>query len=142
MSPDWARQLAKQKKQELERKRLQAEKDLHETKLLDAHAEKMWVDVRKGISKYVEEYNRAMGSEEIQVVEIKPNNIELRAYGHSYSINFSPERWTLMAYSTMYEMKPVKGTKVIWRNSRGYEVSSDFLAQTEVTRAVNAKPRG
>ena len=139
---DWARDLADRKKQELEGKRIQQEKDLSDRKMLDAHANPMWDELRQEIGKAVEEFNQAMGSAYITSHKAAsgPDRVVLEMDGATHTILFMSQIWTVIGpggYS--YKLTVVAGNGVVWKNQNGNTFGSEMIARNEVTATVNKK---
>jgi hypothetical protein len=137
---NWAKNLADRKKQELEGTRIQQEKDLSDRKMLNSHADPMWVEVRKELDKAVKEFNAQMESEFISYHAASAHDrIVLEINRDTHTIVFLPASWTLMGLSSAYKLAVVAGNGVVWKHENGNTFAAQLIARNEVTAAINKK---
>ncbi|MGA8142771.1 MAG: hypothetical protein WB987_02650 [Candidatus Acidiferrales bacterium] len=136
MNSDWAKNLADRKKSELEVKRLQQEKDVNDRKLLDANADKMWVEVRRAAAGFCRELNSSMGSDYIKFEGASyHNSFTLITPETTYTVTFNPQTWLLSAQGSTYTLIVADGNAVIWKHAEGTTMPSESVAQTIVGSA-------
>ncbi|MGH9746245.1 MAG: hypothetical protein ACRD59_09075 [Candidatus Acidiferrales bacterium] len=136
MDSDWARNLAERKKSELEVQRLQQEKDLNDRQLLDANADKMWVEVRRAAAGYCKELNHSMASDYIKFEGASyHNSFTLITPETTYTVTFNPQTWLLSAQGTTYNLIVGESNAVAWKSADGKTLSSETVAQNIVGTA-------
>jgi hypothetical protein len=137
MVSEWAKNLADRKKQELEEKRLHQEKDLSDRKMLDANADKMWVEVRRAAIESCKELNSSMGSDYIKFEGASYHNaFTLVTPEQSCTVTFNPPTWLLSVQGSTYSLV-VEGSGVLWKNSQGNTLPSKSVAQNIVAGAFH-----
>ena len=136
MDSDWAKNLAERKKRELEVKRLQQEKDLNDRKLLDASADKMWVEVRRAAAGFCKELNSSMGDDYIKFEGASyHNSFTLITPENTYTVTFNPQMWLLSAQGSAYTLVVTEPHGVIWKPAEGATLTSEAVAQNIVGAA-------
>ncbi|HEY6351142.1 MAG TPA: hypothetical protein VI636_17195 [Candidatus Angelobacter sp.] len=142
MSSDWAKRLASDKKQQIESRQLQQEKDLSDRKMLQAHSGKMWEAVCKAMDQAAKQLSNEMNDpEHITAYRIGPQLVLIRRKSstNQYPVEFDPGTWTITTQDDSYCLKVMDGNGVAWGHSAGSEIYTEKeVAQIEVERVFKS----
>lgn len=141
MTSEWARDLVESKKQELEEKRLNDEKDLSDRNLLDAHFVVMCPEVVDAAEKAVEELNQGMKKNCIDFYRESDNSkFILRVHTHSIDVRFDRRTCAIHSECGAYTLTVIEGNRVVWQSQertprRIVSYTSEQVAREEVRKA-------
>ncbi len=138
--PEWAKNLADQKKAQIERRLLKDEKELSDRKLVSANLPRMWEELREAVITALDQFNREMHTKFVTYEERSHNEITLKAETVSVHLNLNPEASCLYVHSTPYKLAVVDGNGVSWHSAQGNPISAKMLAESLVSQVVNVQP--
>jgi hypothetical protein len=138
---DWAKNLADEKKRQLQDKRFRQEKDLSDRKMFEEHALPMWLEVRKAVSIRVQQLEKELGmgrnyinfnDSEGPMGGSDNCRFTISTNDRTENVYFEKRTRTIHSSSTIHTLEIIEGNGIVWKNESGKQFTPDEIARSIV----------